>query len=1153
MLSGNNNVRNDVFNETLDEKMAPSLGGVVLGEEHDIYVKPDQFFQRTLITERMASILGNIVNVLKGYGGNKILVLNALYGGGKTHTLLTIYHALKAPKELLKANSENKNVEKHIAILVDEIDKLGKPDIIVIDGYFSKLAPSPISPLDTGVYRVYTLWGYIAHALGNYDLMREHDEKQVAPEADRLQNLFRNKCAVILIDELAHYIKRFHETPDENLRRYSSAIESFMEVLAKTLELSDRVVLIISLPVVEKEKKIVVETTYQSIVRTLENIFKALKRVFTEYIEPISPRNIPTLLRTRLFEEIDNRRAREVHEILYKTYMENREIFGEKEQIVESVLGKILETYPFHPLYIDTLIDILDKHEGLQKTRDLLRISRKVLRETLKDERPYDIIMPWHIDLTRDSIRNVMLINEYEGFKRVIEEDINERVKLYGEKRSLARITALTLLVRTFVYGGGLIIPKIEVLPRDRELALMIYEPAMFQFEEWIPKDIIDAIKWISENLIYVVKDEKTGRLWFTKWSTPIKIVEERARRVEDLLAYNKIVEYSEKLMRKTADSLVRGSSARKKQSLESKIFDTEISKVNRSCEPIDTDTTRYVLLVCLDVPENSEERRVRLEEIMYRTTSGRVRGYANTIYIVFPSSKNRIKFALDYAKKLIACEEVEKEGIVDKMYERISVGEAELVREILKKKLEDYKLGVLRNLVSNILSMFDRIAYPDYDDKRLTNIAKEVDFIVQTDSLIYAAEKTLESTGIGKIKTEMDFDLLEHYLKRINIDISEGTEAKTVKTIIDFFYSNPRLPAVPKDVVIDAIKDGVRRLKIGVRSGGRVLFKKVYEDRAPETSEGETINSLNESDEVLPWRIALEEQLRRLKRREFMEKGEKRIEEYIVRLSSGDKSTEEVVENIDSFNLEVLRVAPIVKVTRTVSVKIDFEKPVIEVKPGEPVYLKAHIVRMGRYVGEVFLKPSDGSLDRDKFTIDDGFTREKFTWFIDKAPDKPGDHVFSIKIVDSKGSTLGEAKLTVRVLGEKIGWIEGIPSSGLRLIEMELFSGEKSSIRAIDVLKRKFSGVTIVSRASFNISAETDERMVSNVSLDVQNIQIEDLIALVYSILSRFQFSKVTASLNINLKPFKKEYFTIPELTEDERKILGECRIRYLVFQTGE
>ena len=112
MLTGNNRIRGDVLNEALDERMAPSLGGVVLGKEHEMYVNPEQFFQRTLITEQMVNILGNLVNVLKGESGKKILVLNALYGGGKTHTLLTIYHALKAPHTLLKAAPRERRCQK---------------------------------------------------------------------------------------------------------------------------------------------------------------------------------------------------------------------------------------------------------------------------------------------------------------------------------------------------------------------------------------------------------------------------------------------------------------------------------------------------------------------------------------------------------------------------------------------------------------------------------------------------------------------------------------------------------------------------------------------------------------------------------------------------------------------------------------------------------------------------------------------------------------------------------------------------------------------------------------------------------------------------------------------------------------------------------
>jgi len=82
----------------------------------------------------------------------------------------------------------------------------------------------------------------------------------------------------------------------------------------------------------------------------------------------------------------------------------------------------------------------------------------------------------------------------------------------------------------------------------------MIYEPTIFHDEGWAPKDIVDAVRWISGNLLYVVRDEKTGRMWFTKFVTPIKYIEERARRIEDMLAVNKILEYADKLLRETAD-----------------------------------------------------------------------------------------------------------------------------------------------------------------------------------------------------------------------------------------------------------------------------------------------------------------------------------------------------------------------------------------------------------------------------------------------------------------------------------------------------------------------------------------------------------------------------------------------------------------------
>jgi predicted AAA+ superfamily ATPase len=1136
MLTGNNKIRGDVFEEKLDEKMAPSLGGVELGLEHEMYVNPEKFFERTLITEQIASILDNIVNVLKGVGGKKILVLNALYGGGKTHTLLTIYHALKSSNALSKATPENGNIRRRIDKFIEDVAKLQRPELVVFDGYFSELSPSPISPLDVKGYKVHTVWGYIAHMLGSYSLLKEFDEKQIAPGTSELLKLLENRRVVILIDEIAHYIKRFHDTSDKNLLNYSSAVETFMEALAKALDLTKNAVLIISLPAERKEGEITVEITYQQIKQSVENIFKSLGKVFTEYIEPIAPKNIPALLRTRLFENIDNIMATSVYGLLSKIYEENKEIFGTQV----SWFGEVINTYPFHPLYIDTLKDILEKHENLQKTRDLLRISRKVLREVLRESRPYDLIMPWHIDLTKDPIKNTLLVGNYEEFKQIVEEDIKERIKQYKEKPLLAKIITTTLLTRTFVYGGGLAIipPKPEALPSDKDLALMVYEPAIFQDENWMPKDIVDAAKWIVENLMYVVRDDKTGRLWFTKFVTPVKYVEERAKEVDDVQAMNKLFEYAQKLLRETADSVTK----KKTKKVTPSVFDAELSQAIRICEPIDKDTDRYILLACLDVPERENERKSKLEEVLYKTISGGIRSHANTIYVSFPSTQKRIQEALYYAKAFIACDEIEKEGIIDRLSEIFRGKDAEIAKDILKKKLERYREGIVEKFISSTLNIFDKIAYPDYDKSRLSNTVKEIDFVVQEDSIISAAEKSLSTTGVGKIKTDIDFDTLEFYLKELGIDISNG-EIRTVGAIISYFYSNPRLPAVPKDGVLDAIEEGVKKLKIGIRSRGRVYFKKIYTE-APQVSEGEAVKILDDNDEVLPWKVALEEQIKNLKRRELFEEGARKVEEYVIKFADKEVPVEEALSNMGKYNLEQLKFAPIVKVVKTVAIKLEIDRQIIELKPGESFAEKIDVRRIGPYIGEIILKPSAGKVDKDKLKIDESFIGEKIIWTIGTIQE-PGEYTFKLEAMEPKGTILDTVKIHVRVLREK-GWIEGIPSTGSKIKGLEMtIEKEKFTIKPLDILKKRLGGVVMVSEAYFKMAMKIVEEG-SSVELKAYNVQIDDVISFILAIINKFQLSKAEVSISLNLKPVREEYFVMPELTEEERKALLEHQIKY-------
>lgn len=66
-------------------------GGTATAE----YQNPALFFERTFITEGMRLLLDSVVKRLTGRGGDPVIQLQTAFGGGKTHTLLAVYHLAK--------------------------------------------------------------------------------------------------------------------------------------------------------------------------------------------------------------------------------------------------------------------------------------------------------------------------------------------------------------------------------------------------------------------------------------------------------------------------------------------------------------------------------------------------------------------------------------------------------------------------------------------------------------------------------------------------------------------------------------------------------------------------------------------------------------------------------------------------------------------------------------------------------------------------------------------------------------------------------------------------------------------------------------------------------------------------------------------------
>src|SRR3954453_17359935 len=83
----------DVLEGTFQQsEFAADLTAVRAGKATREYQDAAAFFQRTFITEGMRLLLTQVAQRLNGRGGEPVVQLQTAFGGGKTHTMLAVYH-----------------------------------------------------------------------------------------------------------------------------------------------------------------------------------------------------------------------------------------------------------------------------------------------------------------------------------------------------------------------------------------------------------------------------------------------------------------------------------------------------------------------------------------------------------------------------------------------------------------------------------------------------------------------------------------------------------------------------------------------------------------------------------------------------------------------------------------------------------------------------------------------------------------------------------------------------------------------------------------------------------------------------------------------------------------------------------------------------
>jgi len=432
--------------ETAVATYAIDLGALVARDPNvpATYRDAYSFFRATHLTSDMRRLIEEVYERLSGKEGNRVLQLRSPFGGGKSHTLATLYYAVKNRKEMEKAIPETRDLPdvKSIRIAVFDGEKFDAVSGKEIDGK-----------------RIRTIWGYLAWQLGVYELVKEQDQKRVAPGGELVKRIIGDKPTLILLDEVSRYLERAMGEKVGESTLYRQALE-FIQTLTTEVSGSKYACLVYSLQASAREFFGNVE-----ILATLDHL---ASRVDAKR-EPIRGDEIFPVLKKRLLaeppsEDIANKVADIYVDAIKRNILSYVPSEVERREVEERIIKyreRFVKAYPFHPAFIDLMRERWASIPEFQRTRGVLRFLAVVLR-TLKSRNVRDyLISATDVPIDDPEVRRAFFteVGQREQYQAVLEADFigpNATVKRIDKSFTDARTpaTQIATAILMFSFGG---------------------------------------------------------------------------------------------------------------------------------------------------------------------------------------------------------------------------------------------------------------------------------------------------------------------------------------------------------------------------------------------------------------------------------------------------------------------------------------------------------------------------------------------------------------------------------------------------------------------------------------------------------------------------------------------------------------------------
>ncbi|MYB97271.1 MAG: ATP-binding protein [Gemmatimonadetes bacterium] len=365
-------------------EFAADLHEVVTGAgRRPIYEDPAKFFALTYPTHALRDLVKDIAARLAGQSAKAVRQLEMTYGGGKTHTLITLHHLFHQAESLpdLASVREFREHADHpfaraatAALCFDKID--------VEKGIEGTRGPN-------GETRTLKHpWSVLAFQLAGTDGLRilhgdDLDEERDTPPAEPLlvklieRQQRDGSATLILLDEVMMYARSRAIGGGDWLAH----LRNFFQYLTQAAAKIDRAAIVASLLATEPGRQN--DPLGKGILRNLADIFR---RQSEEGVQPVQKEDVAEVLARRFFEpdSVRDRGAYKPHVIgIVKGIAKLDETTGKARKEAEK---RFLDSFPFHPDLTDVFYSRWTQIEGFQRTRGILR----TLATALRDAEPWD-------------------------------------------------------------------------------------------------------------------------------------------------------------------------------------------------------------------------------------------------------------------------------------------------------------------------------------------------------------------------------------------------------------------------------------------------------------------------------------------------------------------------------------------------------------------------------------------------------------------------------------------------------------------------------------------------------------------------------------------------------------------------------------------